>query len=242
MFTKSIGIIGGFGAYATLDFYKRILEIFASDNERNYPHIYMDNNFTMPSRTRALLYNESYDEVVNMIAESVQKMYKFGADYIILVCGTAHAFLPDVYKILPEAKERVLNIIELLGDKLLKSNCLEAFLIAAEGTLKKKVYQKIINNNKVKLINPGYEKYTEIRYFIESVKRNNVTEETYTRFMAFLEEGESENVVLGCTEFPVLVNLLKQYDVKEKLEKYHFYDPLEVLLDTLKIKMEDSRI
>lgn len=31
--------MGGFGAYATLGFYQRILEEFVSNSERNYPHI-----------------------------------------------------------------------------------------------------------------------------------------------------------------------------------------------------------
>ena len=48
MYREKVGIIGGFGAYATLNFYKRLLEEFASESERNYPHIIMDNNFTMP--------------------------------------------------------------------------------------------------------------------------------------------------------------------------------------------------
>ena len=34
MYKESIGIIGGFGAYATLNFYKRLLEEFASDSEK----------------------------------------------------------------------------------------------------------------------------------------------------------------------------------------------------------------
>ena len=48
---NSIGIIGGFGAFATLDFFGRLLVRFRSDCERNYPRIVMDNNFRMPSRT-----------------------------------------------------------------------------------------------------------------------------------------------------------------------------------------------
>lgn len=55
MYNQSIGIIGGFGVYATLGFYRNLLEVFTADSERNYPHIYMDNDFTMPSRTKALL-------------------------------------------------------------------------------------------------------------------------------------------------------------------------------------------
>lgn len=111
MYREKVGIIGGFGAYAALNFYKRLLEEFASESERNYPHIIMDNNFTMPSRTRALLYGEAYDEVVDGISDSIQLMMQNDVSKIILVCGTAHYFLNDVYKKIPEAKEKIVDII-----------------------------------------------------------------------------------------------------------------------------------
>lgn len=118
MYTDKLGIIGGFGAYATLGFYYKILEAFASENERNYPHIIIDNNFTMPSRTRALLYGESYDEIVARIAESMELLIDGGARWIILVCGTAHYFLQDVYCLLPEAQKKVIDIIDICGEYL----------------------------------------------------------------------------------------------------------------------------
>lgn len=40
-YKESVGIIGGFGAYATLDFYRRFLEKFNCECERDYPHIYI---------------------------------------------------------------------------------------------------------------------------------------------------------------------------------------------------------
>lgn len=52
---KCIGIIGGFGAYATLDFYGRLLDSFIVESERDYPNMIIDNVYSMPSRTRALL-------------------------------------------------------------------------------------------------------------------------------------------------------------------------------------------
>ena len=92
MYKEKIGIIGGFGAYATLNFYKRILEVFKGEKEWDYPHIIMDNNFTMPSRTRALLFDESYEEIVEEIGASMKRMISLDVDYIVLVCGTAHCF------------------------------------------------------------------------------------------------------------------------------------------------------
>lgn len=112
---KTIGIIGGFGGYATLDFFRRMLEKFAGDNERTYPHIIMDNNFQMPSRTKAILTGEGYEQIVQAISDSIKRLLCCKVDYIVLPCGNAHNFLLDVYKILPQAKERIVSLPEITG-------------------------------------------------------------------------------------------------------------------------------
>lgn len=228
MYQEKIGIVGGFGAYATLDFYRRLLELFASESERNYPHIIMDLDFTMPSRTRALLYDESYDEVVNAIAHSFHIMLENHVDKIIMVCGTAHYFLDDVYRIIPQAKEKVINIIDCLGNKLQQNGINQVLIIAAEGTLKKELYPHILSKYNVNCISPQQGDYQDIRCFIESVKRNDISIEIINKFKDFLDKFAISEVVLGCTEFPLLV-------AKTKLDsEYHFYDPLEITLQELK--------
>lgn len=173
MYREKVGIIGGFGAYAALNFYKRLLEEFASESERNYPHIIMDNNFTMPSRTRALLYGEAYDEVVDGISDSIQLMMQNDVSKIILVCGTAHYFLNDVYKKIPEAKEKIVDIINIMGEELKLKDEGEVLVIAAEGALQKKLYQTRLKKYGIKCVNPDEEDFIDIRYFIECVKRND---------------------------------------------------------------------
>ena len=53
------------------------------------------------------MYGEAYDEVVDGISDSIQLMMQNDVSKIILVCGTAHYFLNDVYKKIPEAKEKL---------------------------------------------------------------------------------------------------------------------------------------
>lgn len=236
MYKEKIGIIGGFGAYATLNFYKRILESFASECERNYPHIIMDNNFTMPSRTKALLCNEDYDEVVQGIAESLKMMLDQQADKIILVCGTAHYFLDDAYKEVPQAREKVVDIIEVLGKALKEQNQKNALIIAAEGTLLKELYPKRLARYGISCMNPGKEYYEEIRYFIECVKQNKLSKDAAVRFMDFLDHFAETNIILGCTEFPVLVEYIGKLQIANTAEwkRFQFFDPLEMTIQYLK--------
>lgn len=231
MYNETIGIVGGFGAYATLEFYRRILEEFASDSERNYPHIIIDNNFTMPSRTRALLYGDDYDLITRDIADSLKKMCDFGVDYIILVCGTAHAFLDDCYKLVPEAKGKVLNIIDITRDCLKNGGAKSVLVIAAEGCLKRGIYPENFLMEEIECTCPAETDYVELRYFIESVKKNALDTKVCERFIKFLNRFNEYDVVLGCTEFPILARYVME---KTGCNSYKFWDPLELTIEVLK--------
>ncbi len=237
MYSETVGLLGGFGGYATLDFYRRFLEIFSSDCERNYPHLVIDNDFTMPSRTRALLTDEGYDEIVEQICRSMDRLLNsYKADHIILVCGTAHYFLDDVYKKIPEAKEKVLDIINITGAELTSRNIENVFVLATEGTLKRQLYPRRLSKFGIKCKYPDESFYREIRFYIEAVKKNQYDDDLEERFLAFLNQFQERNIVLGCTEFPVLVHHLSQLQTENQKhwDRYEFFDPLEFAIEKLK--------
>lgn len=53
-----IGVLGGMGTYATINFFEQYADIFRGEKEWDRPRIIIDNRCTMPSRVRAYLYNE----------------------------------------------------------------------------------------------------------------------------------------------------------------------------------------
>lgn len=218
---KCVGIIGGFGAYATLDFYGRLLDSFAVESERDYPNMIIDNVFSMPSRTRALLTGEGQTEIVETIANSMKKMLDYDVDCMVMICGTAHYFLPYVHEKLPEAKDKVVNILEATGKHLAANNIDKVLILAAEGTLKQKLYSRTLARYNIACVEPEEQYWEEIRYFIECVKQNKYDNELKDRFLRFLDGYDVGNIILGCTEFPVL---LRHIDMSEGTS--NFYDPL----------------
>lgn len=234
MYKQSIGIVGGFGAYATLNFYRMILEKFVVSCERDYPHIYMDNDFTMPSRTRALLYGDEYDKVVEQMSLSTMKLCSMGGDIILFACGTAHAFLPEVMENVPEAKNKIVNMLTVTSEYMERTlhNDYRALIIAAEGMLKHRIWSKCCSN--VTCIEPDEKYFVDIRYFIEAVKQNNLSNKICDEFIAFIEKFDCRNVVLGCTEFPILIDYMKMNGYENWLEKYNFFNPLDILLEYVK--------
>ena len=228
--------MGGFGGFATLDFFRRLLETFATGRERDYPRIVMDNDFTMPSRTRALLYDEDIEQITQMMAQSMRNLIGIGADKIVLVCGTAHWFLDGVYRLVPEARDKVVDIIHATGEKLKAEGVSSCYVIAAEGTMKKKLYDQKLAKYGVSVSSPAENDWPGVRYFIEATKQNKITPAVKREFAEFILERTGSvqqsadgkvHVILGCTELPPLVD-------EEARKSIVFEDPLDNVLAYLK--------
>lgn len=110
-----IGIVGGMGSFATLDFFGRVLRAFPAVKEWERPRVLIDNRCTMPSRVRAILYHEQVEYVTECLAESTRNLLHGGATVLILACNTSHFFLDEILKRVPEAQGKFINIIESIG-------------------------------------------------------------------------------------------------------------------------------
>ena len=232
--------MGGFGGFATLDFFRRLLETFNTGRERDYPRIVMDNDFTMPSRTRALLYDEEIPLITEMMARSMRNLISIGADKIVLVCGTAHWFLDGVYKLVPEAEERVVDIINATGEKLQSDGISSCYAIAAEGTMLRKLYNRKLEKYGIEVTSPGEADWPKVREFIEATKQNKITPAVKREFREFIirrvggvlpSADGKVHVILGCTELPPLVD-------EEAKERITFEDPLDNGLRYLKDNLQ----
>ena len=88
-YTETIGIVGGMGSYATLDFFRRILDAFPAEKEWDRPRIVIDNRCTMPSRVRAILYQEEKETIVKEMEDAVRGLLSCGADHLVFGCNAA---------------------------------------------------------------------------------------------------------------------------------------------------------
>lgn len=225
-----IGLVGGMGSYATLDFFERYLTMFKADKEWDRPRIIIDNRCTMPSRVRALLYNEKREQLVNELTDSVKRLVEAGCDYVVLACNTSHVFLDEVFKKAPETKPYVLNIIELCAEQIINSGISKNdrfSLIATEGTIQSEIYQKTFKKYGLEVVSPSEKVFKELRYFIEAVKTNSIDNHITSEFCDFLKKQPSKNLILGCTEFPVIFSKIKETD---SIRSLNVFDPLQATL------------
>ena len=69
-----IGLVGGMGSIATVDYFRRLIDAFPAQKEWDRPRIIIDNRCDIPSRVRGILYGEKTKEIVASLIESIQMM------------------------------------------------------------------------------------------------------------------------------------------------------------------------
>ena len=172
----TIGVLGGMGTYATIHLFRQYAAVFPAEKEWERPRIIIDNRCTMPSRVRAALYGENRQRLVDEMSDSVRNLEKSGCNRILLACNTAHLFLADIMRQVPEAEGKIVNIIEVCADGLIENDEKEVFLLASEGTIDSGIYQEACSARGIRCEAPGKEEYTCLRDCIEAVKRDQYSD------------------------------------------------------------------
>lgn len=202
----AVGIVGGMGSYATVGFFKRLVDAFPVRYEWERPRILIDNRCTMPSRVRAILYGERRDELVRQLAESVKNLVGGGSTHVFLACNTSHVFLDEVRALAPEAAGYVVDMIALLAEDAAAKDIKRAFLLASEGTIASGIYQDRFGAEGVEVVPAGDAIQGRLREFIEVVKQNKVDAAAKAEFAAFVCGLGEPCIILGCTELPLLID------------------------------------
>lgn len=229
----TIGILGGMGTYATIHLFEQYAEEFKAKKEWDRPRIIIDNRCTMPSRVRAFLFNENVNQLVLEMTDSMRNLIKSGCTRIILACNTSHLFLPQIFELLPEAEDKVINIIYNCVEKIEQDGIKEIYLLGTEGTIDSQIYQNILSKKGIKCIVPDKSEYPLLRECIEAVKQNEYSDKVENIFLDLINRYDA--CILGCTELPILWSKYINYVTCENV-----YDPLLNAIKILKKEYENK--
>lgn len=136
---KIVGILGGMGPYATADFFRQILTLTPAKKDWKHLHILIDNNVKIPSRTRAVLYQEK--SPAPAMIESINKLTQIGADFIVVPCNSAHYFYKQVA---PSIKIPWLNMIEIVSKAISIKKFKKPLVLGGYVTTKKRLYSQYL--------------------------------------------------------------------------------------------------
>ena len=244
-----IGILGGMGTQAGLDFCNKLALLFRGKIDQEYPLFLLYNKSKIPGRPESIgvqtksLSNKKFNKkseakylaVLNSLLKGCKLLQKNNCKFIVIPCNTAHYWYDDLKK---KINIPIVNMpLEVF--KIAKKNCKKNSkigLLATEGTLQTGVYNKIFDRH-YNLLFPTNELQKKfVNKAIKFVKMGNVrkAEKTIKPAINYLLKQKCKKIILGCTELPIAIFAFKS--LKNVKSSKIFLDPNFILANAAKKK------
>ena len=237
-----IGILGGMGTQAGLDFCNKLAILYRGKIDQEYPLFVLFNKSNIPGRPESIgvqtksLSNKTtnkkskrkYSLVLKSLLNGCNVLKKSKCKFIVIPCNTAHYWYDDLQK---KINLPIINMPKEVFNYT-KKNCKKNSsigLLATEGTLKTGVYNKFFDK-RYNLIYPNtLNQKNSVNKTIKLVKMGKVkmASRTIQPAINYLIKKKCKKIILGCTELPIAIFAFKSF---QKIKKSKvFLDPNLIL-------------
>ena len=226
-----IGILGGMGTQAGLDFCNKLAKINSGKLDQQYPMFVLYNKSNIPKRPENL---KKYYNVLNSLVEGCKMLQKNNCKFIVMPCNTAHYWYDDLKK---KVKIPILSMpkeVYLDTSKNCKKNS-KIGILSTEATLSTKVYNKYFDKN-FNLVSPSKDlQKNSVNKSIKFVKMGKIkeAEKAIRPAVSYLMKIKCKKIILGCTELPIAIFAYKSF--KKIKQSKVFIDP-NLLLANISMK------
>lgn len=162
------------------------------------------------------------ERYIPYLVDAAKRLESAGADFIVIPCNSVHIFVKEVKN---AVKIPVLSIVEETVKFLKEQNIEEVGLIATETTIRKKIYQKQLEEKGIKITLPDQSEQEKIGILIKNLLQHRYGEKDknfLSQIIDSLNVKGSNNIVLACTDLQLL---------KPKHESIPIYDSMETLVE-----------
>ncbi len=203
---KTIGIIGGLSWQSSLEYYKQLNQ---STVERlGEPHSCKLILYSVEfSQIAAFIKQGNWQAIGEVVKQAAVSLEKAGADLIIIASNLTHIVSTSVAA---NVSVPFLHIAEATGQEIRSKGLKRVGLIGTQYTMEKDFYTRYLNEKfGIEVVIPQKEHRLELNEIIFSeLIQGKFTEESKKRCLSIIDQmklEDIEGVILGCTEFPILL-------------------------------------
>ena len=226
-----IGILGGMGTQAGLDFCNKLAKINRGKLDQQYPLFILYNKSDTPKRPENL---KKYFNVLNALVKGCKMLQKNKCKFIVMPCNTAHYWYEDIQKKINIPIVSMPKEVFLHAKKTCKKNS-KIGLLSTEATLETKVYHKYFDKD-FQLVSPiNSLQKSSVNKSIKYVKMGKIkeAEKAIRPAVNYLMKIKCKKIILGCTELPIAIFAFKSF--KKIKQSKIFIDP-NLLLANVSMK------
>lgn len=211
-----VGVVGGVGPAATVDFLSKIVKNTPAGRDQDHIKVVVEQNPQIPDRTANLI-GEGADPTVALYS-TCKRLEAAGADIIAIPCNTAHAF---VERIQPYLSVPIINMLDTTIEHLKSSlpTGAKVGLLATQGTIESGIYAEAADGSGLELLAPDEPHQRLVMssiYGPRGVKAGFTTgtckDELEAALLHLVDRGATA-IILGCTELPLLIQATPSHRV-----------------------------
>jgi aspartate racemase len=247
-----IGILGGMGTQAGLDFCNKLAILYRGKIDQDYPLFLLYNKSNIPGRPESIgihtgkLSNKTnnnkskkkYELVLKSLVKGCELLKKGNCKFIVIPCNTAHYWYDDLKN---KIKLPIINMpkeVFIYAKKKCKKKS-SIGLLATEGTLKTGVYNKFFDKNYNLVFPKKSIQNNSVNKAIKLVKMGKVklANKVIKSAIDYLIKKKCKKIILGCTELPIAIFAFKSF--KTIKSSKIFLDPNLILANAAMKKYQN---
>lgn len=197
---KVLGVIGGMGTVATIDFYTRIMNHTVAHKDQEHIDMVIINHASIIDRTYAIK-NNKLDELLKQMHENLKILENAKVTSIAIPCNTSHSIIDKIQQL---TSIPIINMIEetAKGLKEVVNKGEKVGIMATDGTIMLKIYQQACKKYDIEYFVPEDNIQKQIMDIIyDDVKANGIFDnERFKKVLDYFLQNGCKYVILGCTE------------------------------------------
>lgn len=204
---KTLGLIGGTSWHSTIEYYRYI---------NQYVNDYFGNN-TNPSLlvftlNQALIHQHqkasNWDAIANLLIEAGKSLELAGADKLMFCANTPHKVYDLVEK---QINTPILHIADATAEAIKIQNLKKVCFLGTKYAMDETFITQRIEDNGIDVITPNNKTTINALHRIiqEELTYGNIVPKSKDYVISVIKsltDLDAEGVVLGCTEFPLMIN------------------------------------
>jgi aspartate racemase len=203
---KKIGLVGGLGPEATVDYYKELIGAFNNKGgEMVYPEIIIYS--VNMSEFLKMFREKDYRNAITFLMEKLHSLKDAGSDFAAITANTPHLLFDDLKE---QSPLPLVSIVEATLRETIKKGFKRPGLIGTGFTMNATFYQDVFKKQGIEVIVPEEEDKELINYKLFSeIELGIFSNETRDLLIGIIFKmvkiNGIDSIILGCTEFPLLL-------------------------------------
>ncbi|MFT0848422.1 amino acid racemase [Actinomycetaceae bacterium L2_0104] len=204
---RKLGMVGGTGPESTISYYRAVIAgVQATEGSHSLPPLVIESLSVF--EVLGYCSREDYDGLAGYLLSAIERLATVGAEVVTLTGLTPHIVFDQLSSKSPVP---LISAVETTRDAALERGVGRLALLGTEYTMTQDFFARPLRDAGLEVVTPSQ---TEIAYIqdkiVSELEHGIVTDETHDGFVAIIERLRDEHgcqqVVLGCTELPLLLN------------------------------------